>query len=181
MLRERVSIQTAAPSPRRPGRAAAQQLGNHVSRLRSPPRSVELRSMSNLIISASSLPGRRGSFCSSLGPCTGTIPTGFRRCAAVRRRWSATSRIPSTTRNTVQTFLAYRGGEVCGRIAAILNQGHIAAIQRATRLLRLLRVPRRSGSGQRTVRRRAAMVRRPGHSPAARADQPLAELRAGHC
>ena len=24
-----------------------------------------------------------------------------------------------------QTFLAYRGGEVCGRIAAILNQGHI--------------------------------------------------------
>ncbi|HBO44574.1 MAG TPA: N-acetyltransferase, partial [Planctomycetaceae bacterium] len=27
--------------------------------------------------------------------------------------------------NSVQTFVAYRGGLVCGRIAAILNQGHI--------------------------------------------------------
>ena len=27
--------------------------------------------------------------------------------------------------NEVQTFLAYRSGEVCGRIAAILNRGHI--------------------------------------------------------
>ena len=33
---------------------------------------------------------------------------------------------PFYARNAVQTFLAYRGGEVCGRIAAILNQGHIA-------------------------------------------------------
>ncbi len=33
-------------------------------------------------------------------------------------------RHPFYQRNSVQTFLAYRGGEVCGRIAAILNQGH---------------------------------------------------------
>ena len=32
---------------------------------------------------------------------------------------------PFYARNAVQTFLAYRGEEVCGRIAAILNQGHI--------------------------------------------------------
>ena len=32
---------------------------------------------------------------------------------------------PFYARNAVQTFLAYRGGEVCGRIAAILNEGHI--------------------------------------------------------
>src|SRR5689334_20683139 len=32
---------------------------------------------------------------------------------------------PFYDRNQVQTFLAYRGGEVVGRIAAILNQGHI--------------------------------------------------------
>lgn len=32
---------------------------------------------------------------------------------------------PFHARNTVQTFLALRDGEVCGRIAAILNQGHI--------------------------------------------------------
>jgi GNAT superfamily N-acetyltransferase len=35
-------------------------------------------------------------------------------------------RHPFYARNAVQTFLAYRDGEVCGRIAAILNQGHIA-------------------------------------------------------
>ena len=33
---------------------------------------------------------------------------------------------PFYDRNAVQTFLAYRGQEVCGRIAAILNRGHIA-------------------------------------------------------
>ncbi len=33
---------------------------------------------------------------------------------------------PFYARNAIQTFLAYRDGEVCGRIAAILNQGHIA-------------------------------------------------------
>jgi len=32
---------------------------------------------------------------------------------------------PFYARNSVQTFLAYRGKEVCGRIAAILNQGHV--------------------------------------------------------
>jgi GNAT superfamily N-acetyltransferase len=32
---------------------------------------------------------------------------------------------PFYARNSVQTFVAYRGEEVCGRIAAILNQGHI--------------------------------------------------------
>jgi len=32
---------------------------------------------------------------------------------------------PFYARNSVQTFVAYRGQEVCGRIAAILNQGHI--------------------------------------------------------
>ena len=31
---------------------------------------------------------------------------------------------PFYDRNSIQTFLAYRGGEVCGRIAAILNRGH---------------------------------------------------------
>ncbi len=31
---------------------------------------------------------------------------------------------PFYDRNTAQTFLAFRDGEVCGRIAAILNQGH---------------------------------------------------------
>jgi GNAT superfamily N-acetyltransferase len=34
-------------------------------------------------------------------------------------------RHPFYERNAIATFLAYRGGEVCGRIAAILNQGHI--------------------------------------------------------
>jgi GNAT superfamily N-acetyltransferase len=33
---------------------------------------------------------------------------------------------PFYARNSVQTFLAYRGGESCGRIAAILNHDHIA-------------------------------------------------------
>ncbi len=32
---------------------------------------------------------------------------------------------PFYARNAIQTFLAYRDGKVCGRIAAILNQGHI--------------------------------------------------------
>lgn len=32
---------------------------------------------------------------------------------------------PFYDRNRIQTFLAYRGGEVCGRIGAILNYGHI--------------------------------------------------------
>ena len=32
---------------------------------------------------------------------------------------------PFYARNSIQTFLAYRDGEVCGRIAAILNMGHI--------------------------------------------------------
>lgn len=32
---------------------------------------------------------------------------------------------PFYERNKVQTFLAYRAGEVCGRIAAIINYGHI--------------------------------------------------------
>ena len=32
---------------------------------------------------------------------------------------------PFYDRNQIQTFLAYRGGEVVGRIGAILNQGHI--------------------------------------------------------
>lgn len=32
---------------------------------------------------------------------------------------------PFYAHNQVQTFLALRGGKVCGRIAAILNQGHI--------------------------------------------------------
>ncbi len=32
---------------------------------------------------------------------------------------------PFYARNSVQTFVAYRGPQVCGRLAAILNQGHI--------------------------------------------------------
>jgi GNAT superfamily N-acetyltransferase len=35
------------------------------------------------------------------------------------------ARHPFYERNEIQTFLAYRSGEVCGRIAAILNRGHI--------------------------------------------------------
>ena len=35
------------------------------------------------------------------------------------------SRNPFYDRNQIQTFLAYRGGEVVGRIGAILNNGHI--------------------------------------------------------
>jgi len=35
------------------------------------------------------------------------------------------ARHPFYQRNRSQTFLAYRGGEVCGRVAAILNLGHI--------------------------------------------------------
>lgn len=38
-------------------------------------------------------------------------------------------RHPFYERNRVQTFLAYRDGEVCGRIAAIVNQGHIERYQ----------------------------------------------------
>jgi GNAT superfamily N-acetyltransferase len=34
-------------------------------------------------------------------------------------------RHPFYEKNEVQTFLAYQSGEVCGRIAAILNRGHI--------------------------------------------------------
>ena len=34
-------------------------------------------------------------------------------------------RNPFYDRNKIQTFLAYRGGEVVGRIGAVLNQGHI--------------------------------------------------------
>ncbi len=33
---------------------------------------------------------------------------------------------PFYARNSVQTFIACRGDEVCGRVAAIINQGHIA-------------------------------------------------------
>jgi hypothetical protein len=32
---------------------------------------------------------------------------------------------PFYERNEIQTFLAYRGGEVCGRIAAVVDQGYI--------------------------------------------------------
>src|SRR3974377_18145 len=32
---------------------------------------------------------------------------------------------PFYERNQVQAFLAYRDGEVCGRIAGIVNEGHI--------------------------------------------------------
>ena len=60
----------------------------------------------------------------SRGRCTATTPIGFRRCGTTRRSWSATRPHPFYERNRVQTFLAVRGGEVCGRIAAILNQGH---------------------------------------------------------
>ncbi len=35
------------------------------------------------------------------------------------------SRHPFYENNRIQTFLAYRDGRICGRIAAILNQGHI--------------------------------------------------------
>ncbi len=39
------------------------------------------------------------------------------------------ARHPFYERNEIQTFLAYRSGEVCGRIAAILNRGHIERYQ----------------------------------------------------
>ncbi len=35
------------------------------------------------------------------------------------------ARHPFYEKNEVQTFLAYRSGEVCGRIAAIVNRGHV--------------------------------------------------------
>jgi len=35
------------------------------------------------------------------------------------------ARHPFYEKNEIQTFLAYRSGKVCGRIAAILNRGHI--------------------------------------------------------
>lgn len=38
-------------------------------------------------------------------------------------------RHPFHEHNRVQTFVAYRHGEVCGRVAAILNQGHIDRYQ----------------------------------------------------
>jgi GNAT superfamily N-acetyltransferase len=38
-------------------------------------------------------------------------------------------RHPFHEHNRVQTFVAYRRGEVCGRVAAILNQGHIDRYQ----------------------------------------------------
>jgi hypothetical protein len=39
------------------------------------------------------------------------------------------SRHPFYERNRIQTFLAYRDGKVCGRIAAIINYGHIERFQ----------------------------------------------------
>jgi GNAT superfamily N-acetyltransferase len=36
---------------------------------------------------------------------------------------------PFYERNRVQTFIAYRDGELCGRIAAIINEGHIERYQ----------------------------------------------------
>ncbi len=36
---------------------------------------------------------------------------------------------PFYERNRIQTFLAYREGQICGRIAAILNEGHIERYQ----------------------------------------------------
>ncbi len=39
------------------------------------------------------------------------------------------ARHPFYETNEVQTFVAYRSGEVCGRVAAILNRGHIERYQ----------------------------------------------------
>ena len=76
--------------------------------------------------SASPLLGRRGSSSIPLDAVSETIPTGFRRCASDQKEMVGYRPHPFYARNSVQTFLAYRGGEVCGRIAAILNQGHNA-------------------------------------------------------
>jgi len=42
-----------------------------------------------------------------------------------QRELAGYARHPFYARNAIQTFLAYRGNEVCGRIAAVLNRGHI--------------------------------------------------------
>ncbi len=83
---------------------------------------------------------------------------------------------PFYERNQVQTFLAFRDGEVCGRIAAILNQGTSTIATNAA--------GSSASSSASTIRRRptacstpSPLVRRPGHPLAARADQPVAELR----
>ena len=69
-------------------------------------------------------PGRKNSSFTFPGRSTGTTPTGFLRCAEHQKEMVNYRPHPFYDRNTCQTFLAYRGGEVCGRIAAILNQGH---------------------------------------------------------
>ena len=68
--------------------------------------------------------GSENSFFSSPGRSTATIRIGCRRCAWTRRKWPDFATTPFYERNQIQTFLAYRDGEVCGRIAAILNHVH---------------------------------------------------------
>ena len=112
------------------------------------------------------------------GRCTGTIPTGFRRCAATRRSWSATSRTPSTTERGPDV-LAYRGGEVCGRIAAILNQGHIAHYNDRRGFFGFFDCGDDQEAANGLFDAVRQLVRRPGHPPPSRADQSVAELRVG--
>ena len=83
---------------------------------------------------------------------------------------------PFYARNTAQTFLAYRDGEVCGRIAAILNQGHVQQYNERRGFFGFFecRDDQEAANGLFDAVRR--VVRRPGHPPVARADQPLAEL-----
>ena len=71
-------------------------------------------------------PGRNNNFSNSLGRCIATIRTGFRRLRIDEKELVGYMPHPFYARNSVQTFIACRGDEVCGRIAAIINQGHIA-------------------------------------------------------
>ncbi len=69
----------------------------------------------------------------------------------------------------VRTWLAWRDGQVCGRIAGIVNHVHNEKYDEKTRLLWLLRIDRRSGGGPWPVRCRAAVVGGPGDPSVARA------------
>ena len=81
----------------------------------------------------------------------------------------------------VRTWLAWRDGQAVGRITGIINHTHNAEVRREARLLRVLRVGRRPGGGQRVVRRRPRLAGRAGDHGPARAGQPVAELRDRAC
>ena len=78
--------------------------------------------------------------------------TGWRPCAPTWRR-SFSDENPFFRHGEIQLFVARRGREDVGRIAAILDRNHNAFHEREGRLLRLLRVGRRSRRGRPAARR----------------------------